>query len=340
MLDDQGVTVRTTSVHERPLPPEDSARPRSNRALVLIGTAVLALAGVVVALAVTQRGAPVAEPEPALPTPSVAAEAADRLTWAPPKLTSPTRVTVTATSNKVELRPDRDYIVTLPSTPLVLNGGLRIEGGRNVVLMGGEIVVPPRSEAPDSKQRTGLLLKNQTGTVHVEGLRISGEDLAEGINLDQGEGATVVLQNIHVETVHGSREGHHADVLQTWAGPDRLRVDGLTGTTEYQGLFLLPQQFVDSAPAEFDLRRIVITGESGGANGGAAYLLWTDDVVPWLSARDIVLVDERSDLEGMLRPPSVWADAVELRTTDAGAALPAGTPGASYVSPGYQEGTS
>lgn len=340
MLDDLGVTVRTTSVHERPQPSDDSAPPRSNRLLLVVGICVLALAALVVALALTQRGESAAEPEPTLPTPSVAAETVDRLSWAPPKLTSPTLVTVTATTPKIELRSDRDYIVKLPATPLQLSGGLRIEGGRNVVLLGGEIVVPPKSEASDSRKRTGLLLKNQTGTIHVEGLRISGQDLAEGINLDQSEGATVVLQNIHVETVHGSRDGHHADVLQTWAGPARLRVDGLTGSTEYQGLFLLPQQFVDTPPVEFDLRRIVITGKPDGANGGAAYLLWTDDVVPWLSARDIVLVDQRSDLEGMLRPPSVWADAVELRTTDAGAALPAGTPGASYVSPGYQEGTS
>ncbi len=340
MLDDQGVTVRTTSVHERPLPPDDSPPPRSNRALVLVGLVALLLAAGVVALALTQRGDPVAEPEPSLPTPSVAVDTADRLAWAPPRLTSPTLVTVTATTSKIELRSDRDYIVKLPTTPLTLNGGLRIEGGRNVVMLGGEIVVPPRSEAPDSRERTGLLLKNQTGTIHVEGLRISGEDLAEGINLDQAEGATVVLQNIHVATVHGSRDGHHADVLQTWAGPARLRVDGLTGSTEYQGLFLLPQQFVDTPPESFDLRRIVITGETGGANGGAAYLLWTDDTVPWLTAQDITLVDERSDLEGMLRPPSVWQDAVELRTTDDGAVLPAGTPGTAYVSPGYQEGTS
>ena len=340
MLDDQGVTVRTTSVHERPLPSDDSAPTRSNRPLVLVGLAVLALAAVVVWLALSQRAEQQAEPEPTLPTPSVVAETADRLSWAPPKLTSPTRLTVTATSNKVELRPDRDYIVTLPSSPLVLEGGLRIEGGRNVVLLGGEIVVPPRSEAPDSKQRTGLLLKNQTGTIHIEGLRISGEDLAEGINLDQAERSTVVLQNIHVDTVHGSRDGHHADVLQTWAGPARLRVDGLTGSTEYQGLFLLPQQFVDTPPESFDLRRIVITGEAGGANGGAAYLLWTDDTAPWLTARDVTLVDGRSDLDGMLRPTSVWEGAVELRTSADGAALPAGTPGTSYVSPGYQEGTS
>lgn len=328
--------------------PEDAAAPPSeqtpapasrNRPLALVVVGVVLLAAVAVAVSAVRGGEPAAGPEPTLPTPTALAPRAERLTWAPPKLDKPILVTVTAATPKIELRPDRDYIVRLPSSPLTLKGGLRIEGGRNVVLLGGEIVVPSRSEAPDSRDRTGLLLKNQTGTIHVEGLRISG-DLAEGINLDQSEGATVVLQNIHVDTVHGSRGGHHADVLQTWAGPARLRVDGLVGSTEYQGLFLLPQQFVDTPPESFDLRRIVITGEPDGANGGAAYLLWTDDTAPWLDARDILLIDQRTDLEGMLRPPSVWESAVTLATTPERAVLPAGTPGTGYSSPGYQEGSS
>jgi len=338
--------VGTTPEHPAPeraapeqTPEETPARPARSRTLPVVAALVLLLAVVAVVVAATRGGQEEAAPEATLPTPTALAPKGQRLTWAPPALTKPTLVTVTAATPKIELRPDRDYIVRLPTSPVTLKGGLRIEGGRNVVLLGGEIVVPSRSEAPESRDRTGLLLKNQTGTIHVEGLRISG-DLAEGINLDQSEGATVVLQNIHVDTVHGSRDGHHADVLQTWAGPARLRVDGLVGSTEYQGLFLLPQQFVDTPPESFDLRRIVITGEPDGANGGAAYLLWTDDNAPWLQASDIVLVDERTDLEGMLRPPSLWEPAVTLATTADGAVLPDGDPGTSYSSPGYQGGTS
>lgn len=328
--------------HASAPPSAETAAPpsRSSRTLVLVVVGVLLLAAVAVGAALVRGGTPVAEPEATLPTPSVLAPEPQRLTWAPPRLTNPSLITVTAATPKIELSPERDYIVRLPSSPLTLKGGLRIEGGRNVVLLGGEIAVPSKSDAPESRDRTGLLLKNQTGTIHVEGLRITGEDLAEGINLDQSEGATVVLQNIYIDTVRGSRDGHHADVLQTWAGPAALRVDGLVGSTEYQGMFLLPQQFVDTPPESFDLRRIVITGEPDGANDGAAYLLWTDDTAPWLQTRDILLVDERTDLEGMLRPPSVWESGVTLATTAAGAVLPAGTPGTSYSSPGYQEATS
>jgi hypothetical protein len=339
MLDDQGVTVRTSSTEERPQPPVPPAAPRApRRALVVVTALVVLIAAVAAVLAVRAASKPAVGT--ALPTPTSTAAEADRLTWAPPPLKDPLTVTVTATSAKVELSPDRDYIVKLPASPLVVAGGVRIEGGHNVVIIGGEIAVPPRSEAPDSRDRTGLLLKNQTGTIHVEGVRISGADLAEGINLDQGTGGTVVLQNIAVDEVHGSRDGHHADILQTWAGPSTLRVDGLTGTTEYQGLFLLPQQFLDTPPDAFDLRRIVITGDPGGQNGGAAYLLWADDTAPYLTAQDIVLVDQRTDLEGMLRPFGVWEGGVRLATTADGAKLPEGTPGVGYSSPGYQKGAS
>ena len=339
MLDDLGVTVRTSSTEERPQPPVPPAAPRApRRALASVAALVVLLVAVAAVLAV--RGAARPGSGTGLPTPTSTAAEADRLTWAPPALTDPVTVSVTASSAKLELSPDRDYIVKLPATPLVVSGGVRIEGGHNVVVIGGEISVPPKSEAPEPRDRTGLLLKNQTGTIHVEGVRISGADLAEGIDLDQGMGATVVLQNIAVDEVHGSRDGHHADVLQTWAGPATLRVDGLTGATQYQGFFLLPQQFVDTPPDSFDLRRIVITGDPGGENGGAAYLLWADDSAPYITAQDIVLVDQRTDLEGMLRPFGVWEGGVRLQTTAEGARLPEGTPGVGYASPGYQKGAS
>ena len=150
---------------------------------------------------------------------------------------------------KIELSPVRDYIVQAPGMrPLKVTGGLRIEGGRNVVVHRRRDRRPTEVGGAGARADRAVFLKNQTGTIHVEGVRISGKDLAEGIDLDQREGATVVLQNIAIDTVQGSRDGHHADVLQSWAGPANLRIDGLDGSTEYQGFFLLPQQFVDTAP--------------------------------------------------------------------------------------------
>jgi hypothetical protein len=268
-------------------------------------------------------------------TPSLAGIAeASRLSWAPPALERPATIHADETDGAITLDPDRDYLIVMPDRPISFVGGLRIVGGRNVVLVGGEVVAPSENAAPDPRSRRGLLLKNQTGTVHVEGLRISGDDLSEGINLDQSLGATVQLENISVTTVHGTRESNHADVLQTWAGPSKLRIDGLQGSTVYQGLFLLPKQFVDAEPVSFDLRRIVLT--SAGKDGTAGYLLWTHDDAPWLTTEDIRLVDTRSDLGRLVRPASQWVSGISLETSSAGAKLPAGTPGIGYVTPGYK----
>lgn len=111
----------------------------------------------------------------------------------------------------------------------------------------------------------------------VEGLHISGADLAEGIQLDQRRGAIVQLQNIRVDTVHGTQQGHHADVLQTWAGPRQLRVDGLTGSTGYQGMMLNPRDGAFGGkqrprPELFDFRRVDISG-----NDKSGYLVWLSD---------------------------------------------------------------
>lgn len=258
-----------------------------------------------------------------------------RLTWAPPALTDPTTVPVSASSTVLTLDPARDYVVAMPASPVVAVGGVRIVGGRNVVLIGGEIAVPAGAPATNHGNR-GLYLTGQTGTVHVEGLRITGAGLGEGINLDQRLGAVVQLQNVVVDTVHGSASGHHADVLQTWAGPRILRIDGLRGTTEYQGLMLLPMQFgTQPQPELFDLRRVDIRGEAS-----SAYLIWRDSL-PWpLSLSGVWLSPRRPTLptSEFLWPKGTGTGTAAWPSVTIGApAEPVVTgAGVGYVSPGYQ----
>jgi hypothetical protein len=193
--------------------------------------------------------------------------------WKPPQLHDPETVSPGAQQTVLRLDPERDYLVRVsPDGPR--RKGLIVQGGHNVVIVGGEIRIGWQGKKPNHHDRRGLLLKDQTGTVHVEGLKIGGRDLGEGIDLDQRKGATVQLVNLHIGTVRARDERNfsdtHPDLVQTWAGPRRLRIDGLRGRTGYQGLFLLPRQFDGNLDVdEIDIRNVSISGTRT-----SRYLLW------------------------------------------------------------------
>ena len=232
----------------------------------------------------------------------------DRHRWKPPKLSDPVTVQITNENSKLKLDPARDYRLEMPKAPLRAPGGLVVNGGRNVVLDGGVIRIGWQGKSPTSHQRRGLFLVGQTGTIHVEDLRITGPDLGEGINLDERRGATVQLVDIRVDRIRARDERHfsdsHPDLLQTWAGPRRLRIDGFRGVTGYQGFFLLPMQFDRrQRPREVSLRDVSITGVHR-----SAYLLWTSGDFP-IRLRDVRL---RSPRRGPLMWPnrSAWRGVV------------------------------
>ncbi|WNB85428.1 hypothetical protein [Cellulomonas sp. ATA003] len=269
---------------------------------------------------------PAPKPAPA-PTPTPAVSSSSRtLTWAPPKLTNPTTITVSNTNRDLILKAGQDYIVKMPSTPLEAKGGLIIGGGRNVVLIGGEIKISKNSTHGNDVR--GLYLKGQSGTIHVEGLKITGAALAEGINLDQRNGATVQLQNIRVDTVHGSGSGFHADVLQTWAGPKVLRVDGLTGYTTYQGFFLTPQQY-GPLPDLMDLRNVNLVGQAG-----SKYLAWRDGGAWPLKLQNVWASTSQISVPRTQFLRGDWANA-QSGVPTSGDIVPSSMAGTRYASPGY-----
>ena len=315
------------------LPP---VRRRLATALAAVGALLAAATVPVAAVATTVPVAPAAPITTTVPD-AASTAAGDLLSWAPPALVAPTTIHVTTTRRDLSLEAGRDYVVVMPPEPLVAVGGLRLVGGRNVVLVGGEIHVPAGAAASNAGNR-GLYLRDQSGTVHVEGLRITGAGLGEGINLDQRQGAVVQLQNVRVDTVHGSAAGHHADVIQTWAGPRQLRVDGLTGHTQYQGLFLLPQQFgTQPQPELMDLRRVDLHGEPS-----STYLMWRDSLEWPMTLRDVWLSPRTPGLspdlflwpKGTGPGTQAWSS-VAVGAPPGGEFVPPGAAGVGYVSPGY-----
>jgi hypothetical protein len=198
-----------------------------------------------------------------------------RSAWDRPALKNPATIVVDARHNNLVLDRARDYIIKLTPGVDSMRSALTIWGGRNIVIDGGKLRITGRSG--------GMALKNQTGVVWVHDLHISGRsNLLEGIDLQEPDAhATVVLRDLLIDEVHGSYRTNHADLLQTWAGPSRLLIDGFTGTTGYQGFFLTPNQWDSGrAPRVLDLRNVDIVDKGG-------YALWLGDVHGSISTRNV-----------------------------------------------------
>jgi hypothetical protein len=196
--------------------------------------------------------------------------------WPVPRLHHPKTIEITTASTGLKLDPHTDYVLRLPvghalRAPL----GLRIVGGHNVVIIGGQVHVPGAQRA--------LELVDQTGIVHIQDVAFTGAHLIEGIDLGEPDGATVELEDISMAEVHGSHSTDHADLVQTWAGPNRLLINGFVGSTDYQGFFLLPNQLYKGPPPSlFDLRNVVINDRSG------SYALWREPGFP-LRVQNVVV---------------------------------------------------
>jgi hypothetical protein len=233
-----------------------------------------------------QPGSTEAEPRPSLP----------RLTWPPPPgWEDYTVVELPPTGGTLDLRDDTDYRIVAPG---VRTEAVHIRGGRNVVWIGGHIRIAGQPRFATAISRRAIVISDSadgsspTGrTVHLEGLLIDGDDLSEGINTN-APSAVVQLQNIRVERViirgADDRDGtggydkpSHPDILQLWGGKRELRIDGLSGQSNYQGIFLNEDRG-DSEPGPNRLRRIDIemvetAGEDGYRYAGHRGFTWTPE---------------------------------------------------------------
>lgn len=289
----------------------------------------------------------------------------DKLPWAPPILEHAQTIEINNERNIVRLQEGKDYRLEIVE-PISAPGGVivRARGARHIVLVGGEINIPHQgaygsklsgSNLSFNDRRRGLYIKNWAGTLHVEGLWIHGDDLAEGINLGTTyPDAVAQLQNLRIEGVVSRPEEkavnysyvHHPDVLQTWAGPNRLCVARLTGTSEYQGFMIAPKDHGEQMEY-LDLRQVNLRGI--GVEGGR-YLLWRkgenrgvgDDYVADAHIEDVWVQpgevhDPKIPVLWPNRDISSFWSAVRFGTPEGGDFVSKGTVGMDYISPGYAE---
>jgi hypothetical protein len=192
------------------------------------------------------------------------------LSWAPPTMDKPIMIEVGRNGGEFTLLPEQDYRIVLTET-VAARGGITLIGGRDVVLIGGHITIPWTGADIDGSGRRALLLQRQTGTVHIEGLLIdnAGGDLSEGIQIDAKQ-AVVQIQNVRITGIHARDEigftDNHPDLIQPWGGARELLLDHFTGSTDYQGFFLVANYA--------KLGRVVLRNVNLTGTATAKYLLW------------------------------------------------------------------
>lgn len=198
------------------------------------------------------------------------------LSWAPPALENPTVIDFAPTGYSPKLDDNKDYILRLPPDE-PRTETVRIRGGRNVVLIGGQIEIPGR-EASD--HRAIYIEDGAPGrTVHIEGVLVAchGENEGDAIAI-KAPNTIVQVENFRVENLQGAVDtdaGHnHSDIIQPWGGVLELRVDHLTGSSNYQGLFLNADYNQNGA---FLLKNInLVANEKWFDGAGGGYMIWLD----------------------------------------------------------------
>lgn len=193
-----------------------------------------------------------------------------KLTWASPQCGDAKHRCVTlylqntGSHQTPSLDNSTDYRIYLPTNgPLV--GGITIEGGRRVEIIGGEIDLTYPCSSDGSDCMGIYIAKNSPGAVFVEGVWIHNASrigptcpggassttqtcsTGDGIDINTTDDGvinvnTITLENIRVDGISGcSGYDDHADVFQPYLAPDdTIQVDGMTGVTNCQGFIIDP----------------------------------------------------------------------------------------------------
>jgi hypothetical protein len=169
------------------------------------------------------------------PAPARAATApAVGTSFSRPTMNSPVRIRLHRGTDKLHLKDNHDYILKMPARKKT--GPLYIKGGGDVEIIGG--LMSTKVEGPNINIRDDAGTRNGR-IVHIEGVLINGSSRvpADGIKI-QAPHTIVQLENDRIVGLHGKLRGYHADVIQPGGGVKALRIDGLTGSSHYNNLYL------------------------------------------------------------------------------------------------------
>ena len=142
-------------------------------------------------------------------------------------------ITVTNANRRLYLDNSRDYRLNIVEH---LNRELWIEGGRNIVVIGGHITIDQLGGSSSYQDNTAIKVRygDPAGTVHLEGILIDGAYVNDGIVTATSR--NLQIQNVRVERAYDMIKNGHADCMQSQVGVGHLRVDRFTCSTTAAGL--------------------------------------------------------------------------------------------------------
>lgn len=308
-----------------------------------------------------------------------ASEHFSRLTWAPPPCGDATHAC--ATYQIIEngqghqflgLDPSKDWIVRLPNYG-PQKGGIDIDGGHNVIIIGGEIDLTTPC-ITDNDICHGINISrggNATGEVYIEGVLIKNPDAThsgytgDGIDVNTDATTNVTLQNIRVEGIDGCDANGfsaHSDIFQPYRAKNTtIQVDHLTGTTDFEGMTINPGASFPRSGTFKNVNITVLRNPHPGCTSSAHYGWWLTgarcSTYPITLSHDYEQEPNRS-----LASQAVWPDtngpsgcfaqysngkafwpaladvhgSIINGVPPGGDFVPVGVAGINYVSPGYK----
>jgi hypothetical protein len=200
------------------------------------------------------------------------------LEWDPPVLDHPTTLfpPVHDTSpngiTDYTLDNSKDYVIKLPDQKKV--GGLVIEGGRNVQIIGGYITANPDHSVDNTDWTSrALYIKKNVGTVHIEGVLIddSAGGQSDGIEINSPD-SIVQIENVRIAGLSGREDQYHADALVLDKNVKELRVDRFTAYSNYQGI-----SFFGNGPSVMRNVNVGYKASPYVFDNGCCHFLWFTD---------------------------------------------------------------
>jgi hypothetical protein len=194
------------------------------------------------------------------------------LTWAPPGYPSYAgyvTVNVPTSGGAVHLSDSTDYRLALP--PGGTTSGVEIDGGRNVVVIGGTVSV--NSNFNPGGDDYAFKVTSDSGTVdgrivHIEGVRARGPYLGDFLQSQEptsfSTGHTIIqVENVYCDKLIGTESGIHPDLFGAWGGHKELRADNVTAYSQLQGLFLEIASGYPGPTTNYRMRRVNVRDADG-----------------------------------------------------------------------------